>query len=540
MVQIKDLLPAEAASAGAPFNGPHMDNSADWTSGYVVEVDYTHGYYRELSPVLIDFTLLVAGFEPPARGSGRYLELGMGQGLSANIHAAAVEGECVGVDFNPSHAANAMQLAQASGSGARFFDDSFAQFAGRDMGEFDYITLHGVWSWVSEENRDVLVDIIRRKVKVGGAVYISYNSLPGWASAMPLRHLLTLHGKLGRAGADGIVSSIDHAIEFGRKVAEVGARYYAATPGAKDRLDAIADQNRRYLAHEYFNLDWLPMYFSEINQRLSSAKLHFTASANLLDHVPGINTTAEQSALLAGVAHPVLRETVRDYILNQQFRKDLFTRGARRLADLDRQERLNDALVALTTPAADIAFDITAGLGALTLKQDIYGPLIESLSARDYAPKRLGDLAEDPSLKRIGGASLLEAVTVLVGAGHAHPAQSGAAVEKATPACARLNEHLVRRARVSEDVGFLASPVIGGGLQVSRFEQLFLLSRLGGADKPEQWAQFAWDVLQRQNQVLIKDGKPLAAPQDNLDELTRQATALEQRRLPLLRALRVA
>jgi hypothetical protein len=54
----------------------------DWTSGYVAEIDYTHGYYRELAPGLIDYALALGGYEPPNRAAMRYLELGYGQGLS--------------------------------------------------------------------------------------------------------------------------------------------------------------------------------------------------------------------------------------------------------------------------------------------------------------------------------------------------------------------------------------------------------------------------------------------------------------------------
>jgi SAM-dependent methyltransferase len=65
------------------------------------------------------------------------------------------------------------------------FDESFAEFASRDLPEFDYIGLHGIWSWISDENRAVIVDFIRRKLKVGGVLYISYNTLPGWAPLPP-------------------------------------------------------------------------------------------------------------------------------------------------------------------------------------------------------------------------------------------------------------------------------------------------------------------------------------------------------------------
>ncbi len=167
----------------------------NWTSGYVRDVDYTHGYYRELCPEMLQLAALHAGFAPPAAENPRYLELGFGQGISVNIHAAAHTGEYWGTDFNPSHAAHARALAEASMSGAVLLDESFAELAARtDLPEFDIIALHGIWSWISDENRQVIVDIVRRKLRVGGMLYLSYNCLPGLAPAMPLRHLMTFAG----------------------------------------------------------------------------------------------------------------------------------------------------------------------------------------------------------------------------------------------------------------------------------------------------------------------------------------------------------
>jgi len=60
----------------------------EWTEGYITEIEYTRGYYRELSPNLQRFALLAAGYaQPPEEGA--YLELGYGQGLALAIHAAA-------------------------------------------------------------------------------------------------------------------------------------------------------------------------------------------------------------------------------------------------------------------------------------------------------------------------------------------------------------------------------------------------------------------------------------------------------------------
>ncbi len=512
----------------------------DWTSGYVAEIDYTHGYYRELAPNMIDFALLASGHQPPRRAGMRYLELGYGQGLSLNIHAAATPGEYWGTDFNPVQAANAQGLAQVSGADAHFFDDSFADFASRgDLPDFDYIVLHGIWSWVSNENRQHLVDVLRDRLKVGGVVYFSFNTLPGWAAAMPLRHMMSIHMDAAGTHAQGMVSRIEAAIGFGNTLADVGARYFTQTANAKARLDNIASQNRNYLAHEYFNRDWSPMYFAEANEWLSGAKLGFAAPAAVMDQLLAYNLTPPQRDLLAGISYDVLRETVRDYLLNQQFRKDLYSRGARALTPLERLDRLNDLRVTLVGDAADIPFEVEAHLGKVSLRQDIFAPVIEALAGKDSAPKRIGDLAELPKLQALPPGAVVEALMVLVGANHAQPAQSEADIDLVEARCQRLNTQLIDRARVSNDVAWLASPVTGGGVPVSRFQQMFLAARGRGLKTPADWAKDAWSILVKQNQSLIKDGQVLQTEEENLAELAIQAKALAETRLPLLKRLKV-
>jgi hypothetical protein len=510
----------------------------DWTSGYVTEIDYTHGYYRELAPGLIDYALLIAGYEAPKRSGMRYLELGYGQGLSANIHAAAAPGEYWGTDFNPAHASNSQTLAQTSGADAHFFDDSFADLSHRaDLPTFDYIVLHGIWSWVSDENRRVITGIMRDRLKVGGAVYFSYNSLPGWAAAMPLRHMMSIHMEAAGTAAQGLVSRIDGSIAFGKSLIDVGARYFASNPSAKTRLEMIAGQNRNYLAHEYSSRDWSPMYFAEVHEWLSEAKLSYATFASPLEQMDAYNLTEPQQRLINEIGYDVLRETVRDYVLNQQFRRDLYTRGARRLTALERFERWSDVRLMLTVPAADIPFEVDAGLGKVGLRQEVYRPIIEALAKDDGSPKRLGDLADLPELATFAPGALIEVTAVLVGSGRAHPVQSETDIAVAKPRCDRLNAYLVSRARLSNDVSCLASPVIGGGIPIARFEQMFLDARLRGKKKPADWAADAWGVLAKQNQSLLKDGAPLRSAEENLGELKRLAEYLSDHHLPLYRQL---
>jgi hypothetical protein len=117
-----------------------------WTSGYVADIGYTYGYYNELNPLRVKPAFLNNGLIFPEVGTA--CELGFGQGLSANLHAAAGTTQWWGTDFNPSQAGFARDLAAVSGAGARLYDDAFADFANRpDLPAFDYIGIHGIWSW---------------------------------------------------------------------------------------------------------------------------------------------------------------------------------------------------------------------------------------------------------------------------------------------------------------------------------------------------------------------------------------------------------
>ena len=308
----------------------------DWTSGYVADIGYTYGYYLELNPQRVKLAFLNAGLVAPEFGNA--CELGFGQGLSANMHAAASVCSWHGTDFNPAQAGFAQELASASGANAHLFDEAFAEFAQRDMPEFDYIGLHGIWSWISDENRSVIVDFIRRKLKVGGALYISYNTQPGWAAFAPMRHLMTEHASVMGSTGKGVVSKIDGALEFAQKLLDTNPMFARANPSVIDRLKKVASQDRHYLAHEYFNKDWHPMHFATMSQWLSPAKIDFACPAHYLDNIDAVNLSAQQQALLKEIPDATFKESVRDFIVNQQFRRDYWIKGARKLSAIERAE----------------------------------------------------------------------------------------------------------------------------------------------------------------------------------------------------------
>jgi hypothetical protein len=509
---------------------------SDWTSGYVADIGYTFGYYQELNPLSLKLAFLNAGLVCPEFGTA--CELGFGQGLSVNLHAAASVTSWHGTDFNPAQAGFAQELASISSASAHLYDEAFDEFCNRkDLPDFDYIGLHGIWSWISDENRSVIVEFIRKKLKVGGVVYISYNTLPGWGSFAPMRHLMTEHAEVIGADGAGIVNRINGALEFSEKLLATNPLFARANPLVADRVTKMKDHSRHYLAHEYFNRDWHPMHFASMAKWMSQAKLSYACSATYLDHVEFLNHTDEQQSFLNEIQDPMFKQTVRDFMVNQQFRKDYWVKGVRKMSALDQAESLRTHRVVLTTPHSDIAMKVKGNIGEANLNESVYTPIIRALS--DNKPHTLQQLEKDVIGQGVTFIQLMQALMVLSGMGNLNSAQSDAIVLKAKKSTDSINKHLLLRARSSNDVSYLASPVTGGGIPVGRFQQLFLLSINQGYKKPEEWAQFVWNIVDAQGQKLLKNGQPIESSEENLSAILEQANVFAQKQLPMLRELMV-
>ena len=508
----------------------------DWTSGYVADIGYTYGYYLELNPQRVKLAFLNAGLVAPEFGTA--CELGFGQGLSANIHAAASVCSWHGTDFNPAQAGFAQELAFVSGANAHLFDEAFAEFSNRDMPEFDYIGLHGIWSWISDENRAVIVDFIRKKLKVGGVLYISYNTLPGWGTFAPMRHLMTEHAEIIGADGVGIVSRIDGALDFTEKLLATNPLFAKSNPLVADRINKIKGQDRHYLAHEYFNRDWHPMHFATMAKWLEPAKLTYASSAHYLDFVETVNLTPEQQAFLKDIHDPMFKQTVRDFMVNQQFRKDYWVKGARRLAPLEQAQGLRDQRLIMTSHRPTVSLMATSALGEAHLSEKVYLPVLDLMA--DHKVRTLAQIEQGVKSAGIRLAQVIEAVLVLCGNATLSAVQDDAAITKAKKHTDKLNTHLMLKARSSNDISTLASPVTGGGIGVGRFHQLFVLAIQQGKKKPEDWAAFVAQILDSQGQKIIKEGKPIETGQEQLAELTNQAHDFAAKQLPIFKALQIA
>lgn len=504
----------------------------DWQGGYTAEIGYTHDYFHDLSPGHIGLALALNGdVAPDTTRPFTYCELGSGQGLTANILAAThPHGEFWATDFNPAHAHNAARLAAEGGAGnIHVLDHDFAAMSRLDLPPFDIIALHGIWSWVAPGVRQSILDFIDRRLKIGGVVYVSYNTLPGWAPAMPLRELMLRHGH-GRTMAERVAQGLAMA----RRVQALKPAGFVENPMLGAKLDSLADKPIPYLAHEYFNAVFEPNYFHEVAAEMGRVRLSYVASAQIRDNLDTLTFNAEAQQLLADISDPGLREGMRDILTNRQFRRDLYVRGPLRLSPMAQQEAvLRQRLVLLEADPAKVALKVRFPAGEVALNPEIYRPILARLAE---GPASLAELLALPPLTRLGVRALQQAAGVLSSLRAVLAALPEEGEQERRQSAQRFNEAVLARAMVQDEIRYLASPVIGGGISVNRLDQLLILGGLRGRDPVD----FAWEVLRGQGQSVVRAGKSLEGDAENRAGLAAILGEFTSRRLPLLQRLGVA
>ena len=506
----------------------------NWNQGYVTDVGYTYGYYTELNPLRVHLALLNAGISPPQGGFQDACELGFGQGMSANIHAAASTTNWYGTDFNSTQAAFAQKISGTAAINAKLYDDAFAEFANRTgLPDFDFIGLHGIWSWISDLNRSAIVDFVRRKLKLGGILYISYNCMPGWAAMLPMRQLLNQYVSDMSAPATPITDRIDSALSFAERLVAIQPAFTKQNPQVAERLKRMKDQNRNYLAHEYFNKDWHPMPFSRIREWLTESKLQYATSAHFADQVDAINLNQEQIKFLNEIHDPAFKEQVRDFITNAQFRRDYWVKGMRKIETIERIDALRALRFVSLQPVEDFKFTVGGNLGEANLNEPAYKPVLDLMA--DGKIRTLGQIEQEAKIPNIAQAAQM--MTILAAKGTLGIAQDESTISKSKKSAIRLNQQITRISRTSNDLGAWASPVTGGGIAISRFHQLFLDAYARGTKSTSEYADEVWQLLLRQGQRLLKDGKPISDDEGNKAELNRQANEFQKKHLPVYKQL---
>ena len=262
-----------------------------WNDGYVVDTSYTEQAFPQMTPGWLSFVALMHGQPPidPA-GSLTFMELGCGNGLTSCVVAATNPGASIwAYDFNPAHVARARQYASAAGlENCTFEETSFEELArspATGPRQVDVIALHGVYSWITAENRRHVVEIIRQRLAPGGLVYVSYSVPCGWTNLLPIQEALRLHVAGDRRRSD---VSIRSAMATIQQLADDGARSFPLGPNEQSYLDRVGAHDPAYVAHEFLGGSFHPMMFREVAADLAAAKCSFVGGAEPATAVVGL------------------------------------------------------------------------------------------------------------------------------------------------------------------------------------------------------------------------------------------------------------
>ena len=363
-------------------------------SRYVDDVPYERTFIPELSPAWLDLTALLWGFAPVDRsGPLAWCDMGCGQGVNAVVLAAThPQGRFYGVDAMSTHIEHATGLARDCGAdNAAFHAVDFGAALELDLPQFDYITAHGVYSWVDDRARADLVRFIDARLKPGGRVYLSYNALPGRAADEAFQHLiLTLSDSL----EGDSIAKVKAALAVASRMAKVNTPSLLASPMAQVMLKSRRGlRGDRYLAHELLNPHWRPLSVAEMRRDLGAIGLTPAGSATLMDNFDSYMLTAAAQRILAGVEDTELREVVRDYLVNASFRRDVFVREPQVLSEDARVERLHETKFALLRPAAQVAYRFGTPAGEVGFDNAIARAIVRMLAAgpASLSEANLGD-----------------------------------------------------------------------------------------------------------------------------------------------------
>jgi SAM-dependent methyltransferase len=441
-----------------------------------LDVPYVRAFVRELAPAWLDHVAILSGVAPPARQGGfAWCDLGCGQGVTAVMLAAMhPAGEFYGIDMMPAHIDHARRLAAEAGiANAEFHAAGFGAAAGLDLPQFDYIVAHGVYSWVSAQARADLRCFIDRHLKPGGLVYISYNALPGRAADLPLQRLVRA---LGESRDGNSIERVAAALRIVNSVRELKAPALAASlmlARINQQTDNFA---AAYLAHELLAPHWEPLCVTEVRADLAVIGLEPLGSATLIENYDTFVLQGVERSALADIADRDVRELVRDFFIDQAFRRDVFARDAPSLGADDQRRLLLASAFGLTRQPSGVEYVMATRAGRVVFDNAAARGIVAALAS---GPRILGEVAQT---RGIDPADVVASALVLSAFGQLQPAESVRA-----PAT-DFNAVVLSRLSGSEEITYLAMP-FGTGILINDAARE-MLTNGNAAGEESSWQDF--------------------------------------------------
>jgi hypothetical protein len=451
------------------------------SQGYVLDSSYPDTFFQELSPAWLSYVSAMNGVPAkPLDSAFTYLELGAGLAHSTVVNAGAFpRGEFHACDFNPEHVEGGRLHASALGlSNIEFHESPFERLLEKDLPAFDFIVLHGVYSWVGAESRAAIRRIIQEKLASGGLVYVSYNCMPGWASELPVRRLLV---ELASAARGDSSEKMRRAVELLAQMKTRGVRYFDTNPEAERAIESYGRVPPNYLAHEFFNETWQPFYSVDVMDEMAQAGASYIGSATLADNHPMLLVEESATDALKNLSSPRQQHLALDFATNRRFRRDVFLRSDTARSPADAARAINDAVIGTVNDPRQLGTRIKVPRGHISFQPDF----IESLKGLlRHGSVTLGDAVAALSGKSRNTAEIARNLAFLVAGGALMPFARVYRYDQPTEVRKPANALVERSLRcIIEQRAARAIPseLLGNGVLVKPPEALAIIELLSGS-----------------------------------------------------------
>ena len=282
----------------------------------------------------------------------------------------------------------------------------------RDLGEFDYIVSHGVFSWVPPRVQARMLEICQRHLAPNGVAYISYNTYPGWHIRGIVRDMMLYRG-MQFADLDARLAQAKSLVGFvAQAIRGSDTPYQRLLQGELNQMSHMEDY---YLHHDHLEEHNEPVYFHEFARRLAVNGLQYLGEADFSMMVSS-NFSPEVAKTLHELgAHDIVQmEQYMDFVRCRYFRKTLVCRNGVRL-----NRMLTPAVVkglwlaSNAAPAGELALQTNSALtfatpagDSITCKSPLTKLALRALGERWPVPVRFEELAAHAAAeaKRAGAA----------------------------------------------------------------------------------------------------------------------------------------
>lgn len=337
--------------------------------GYVGGSLYPSLFHKAFTPPWVDAILNRQRLTPPRATAQPFtlIDLGCGDGLGLIIQAAAYPASrFIGIDAMPGHISRGRAVIADLGlNNIALRCATFAESLEQEIGLADYVTVQGVWSWISPDNQRALLQLVSASLRPGGVAMLGYNCLPGWMQVLGFQKLIqTVSLDFKGTPTKKFWRALDHI----RTASQAGM--YALGADQFAWFDEIrVNLPKDYFAHEYLNGHWQPMWSGDAIKAAADHGLIFQCSGSRERLRDDFVFQAAKRAEIDKLANISAREIMKDMLINSWFRRDIFSKGALQPIDDDAAAaQLMNGYWAAKGPKADAEF--TAKSPAGTLKFD--------------------------------------------------------------------------------------------------------------------------------------------------------------------------